>query len=67
MSARQQLNSYLEHLEKRLRIGAAVRGAAVFTSVALVTTVVLVLIANSFAFSGNSRITLHRSPGSSVK
>ena len=33
------------------------RGAAVLTSVALVATVVLVLIANSFAFSGGSIIS----------
>src|SRR6185295_17626903 len=57
MSARQQLKSYLERLEKRLRIGATVRGAALFTSVALIATVVLVLIANSFAFSGGSIIS----------
>ena len=56
MSARQQLNSYLNRLEARLRTGAAVRGAAVLTSVALVTTVLLVLITNSFAFSGGSMI-----------
>jgi hypothetical protein len=52
MSARQQLYLYLDRLEKRLRTGAAVRGAALLTSVALVTTVLLVLIANAFAFSG---------------
>jgi hypothetical protein len=57
MSARQQLHLYLDRLEKRLRTGAAVRGAAVLTSVALVATVVLVLIANAFAFSGGSIIS----------
>ena len=56
MSARQQLHSYLNRLEARLRTGAAVRGAAVLTSVALVTTVILVLITNSFAFAGGIMI-----------
>ncbi|MBZ5661676.1 MAG: DUF4175 domain-containing protein [Acidobacteriia bacterium] len=51
MSVRDQLNSYLQRLEKRLRLGALIRGAAVLTSVALFTTVVLVLITNAFAFS----------------
>jgi hypothetical protein len=51
MSLRDQLNSYIRHLERRLRVGAVVRGAAILTSVALVTTVVLVLITNAFAFS----------------
>jgi hypothetical protein len=57
MSARQQLHDYLNRLEKRLRTGTAVRGAAVVTSVALIATVVLVLIANAFAFSGGSIIS----------
>ncbi len=51
MSVREELNAYLQELEKRLRIGAALRGAAILTSVALVATVVLVLITNAFAFS----------------
>jgi hypothetical protein len=51
MSVRDQLNSYIQQLEKRLRLGAMFRGAAILTSVALVTTVVLVLITNAFAFS----------------
>jgi hypothetical protein len=51
MSVRDQLNSYIQRLEKRLRLGALLRGAAVLTSVALITTVVLVLITNAFAFS----------------
>ena len=57
MSARQQLRIYLDRLEKRLRANAAVRGAATLASVALVTTVVLVLITNSFAFSSGSLIS----------
>src|SRR5262245_29585744 len=51
MSTRDQLNSYLEDLKKRLRLGALLRGAAVLTSAALVATVILVLITNAFAFS----------------
>ncbi len=51
MSIRDQLNSYIKQLEKRLRLGALLRGAAILTSVALVATVLLVLITNAFAFS----------------
>jgi len=51
MSLRDQLNSYLQQLERRLRLGAMFRGGAILTSVALATTVVLVLITNAFAFS----------------
>lgn len=51
MSFRDQLNSYIHQLEKRLRLGAMFRGAAILTSVALATTVVLVLITNALAFS----------------
>ena len=56
MSTRDQLNSYLQELERRLRWGAILRGAAILTSAALVTTIVLVLIANLFAFSSGSVI-----------
>jgi hypothetical protein len=51
MSVRDQLNSYLQQLERRLRLGAMFRGAAILTSVALAATVVLVLITNALAFS----------------
>jgi hypothetical protein len=51
MSIRDQLNSYLQQLERRLRMGAWFRGAAILTSVALLTTVVLVLITNALAFN----------------
>ncbi|MGH9591965.1 MAG: hypothetical protein ACRD5L_02660, partial [Bryobacteraceae bacterium] len=51
MSIRDQLNSYIKRLEKRLRLGAWFRGAAILTSVALTATVVLVLITNALAFS----------------
>jgi len=54
VTARDQLNSYLEQLEKRLRLGVLLRGAAVIMASALATTVVLVLIANALAFSRTS-------------
>jgi hypothetical protein len=54
MSMRETLNLYIAQLERRLRLGAALRGAAVLTSVALAATVVLVLIANALAFSRGS-------------
>lgn len=52
MSARNELNSYVGQLERRLRLATLLRGAAIFTSAALVATLLLVLIANAFAFSG---------------
>jgi len=62
MSAREQLNFYLESMERRIRLGTALRGAAVLISVALAATVVLVLIINLFAFSkislGGARVAL---------
>ena len=51
MSTRDRLNAYISDLEKRLRLGALLRGGAILTSVALTVTVVLVLIANALAFS----------------
>jgi len=51
MGLRDQLNSYIRQVEKRLRLGAIVRGAAILTSVALAATVILVLITNALAFS----------------
>ncbi|HUA01977.1 MAG TPA: hypothetical protein VMB02_16690 [Candidatus Aquilonibacter sp.] len=51
MSAREQLNSYIGQVERRLRLGAAARGAAILTFAALATTIVLVLITNAFGFS----------------
>jgi hypothetical protein len=52
MSARNELNSYVSQLERRLRLATVLRGAAILTSAALVATLLLVLIANAFAFSG---------------
>ena len=57
MTARQQLETYLEQLQRRLRIRTTLRGAAILASSALVTTVVFVLIANALAFSGASIIS----------
>ena len=57
MSIRDQLNSYIKQLERRLRLGALLRGAAILTSVALLATVILVLITNALAFSGWSITT----------
>jgi hypothetical protein len=56
MNARDQLATYLRQLEKRLRLGAVLRGTAALISIALMTTVVLVLITNAFAFSDVSMI-----------
>src|SRR5436309_1325518 len=50
MSKQMELNSYIEAIRQRLRLGAWVRGAAIFTGTALVTTVGLVLLLNRFAF-----------------
>ncbi|MGB2637276.1 MAG: hypothetical protein WAM58_25325, partial [Candidatus Acidiferrum sp.] len=50
MSNHSELNSYIAQLQKRLRLGAWLRGAAIFTGTALVVTVSLVLILNRFAF-----------------
>ncbi len=50
MSKQNELNSYIERIQQRLRLGAWVRGAAVFTGTALVTTIVLVLLLNRYAF-----------------
>jgi hypothetical protein len=54
MTARQQLEGYLQQLQRRLRIRTTLRGAAILASSALVTTLVLVLIANALRFSGAS-------------
>jgi hypothetical protein len=50
MTALQQLNAYLKDLERRLRILAASKGAAVSAACALVLTVVLVWIGNRYKF-----------------
>jgi hypothetical protein len=50
MSNRNELNSYIARLQHRLRLGAWLRGAAIFTGTALFVTVLLVLVLNRFAF-----------------
>ena len=51
MTIRDHLDSYIRQLQRRLRISAVLRGTAIFASVALALTVVLVLLANHFAFA----------------
>ncbi|MGB7265875.1 MAG: hypothetical protein WBC92_10205, partial [Terracidiphilus sp.] len=50
MSNSSELNSYITCLRRRLRLGAWLRGTAIFTGAALTATVVLVLVLNYFAF-----------------
>ena len=50
MSRQNELNSYIARLQHRLRLGAWLRGAAIFTGTALIVTVVLVLLLNHYAF-----------------
>jgi len=59
MSYRNELNSYVARLWLRLRFGAWLRGAALFSGTALLATVVLVLILNRFAFPAHG-VTLSR-------
>lgn len=51
MTARQQLNEYVQQLQRRLRLRTALRGAAILALSALITTILLVLITNALAFS----------------
>ncbi len=50
MSKQSELNSYIAAVQKRLRLGAWMRGAAIFTGTALVVTIALVLLLNRLAF-----------------
>src|SRR6266568_3387432 len=54
MNPLDRLSEYLRSIEKRLRVLAWTRGAAIAAGAALIATVILVLIANSYAFSSNS-------------
>ena len=54
MNPLDRLSEYLRTVEKRLRLLTWTRGAAIAAGAALVSTIVLVLIANSFAFSSGS-------------
>src|SRR5438270_4712040 len=49
-----RLSEYLGAIERRMRVLALTRGAAVTAALALVLTVVAVLVANQFAFSNPS-------------
>src|SRR4051794_6235945 len=49
-----RLSEYLSAIERRLRLVALTRGAAVTAVAALTLTVVAVVVANNFAFSGPS-------------
>src|SRR5471030_3550886 len=51
-----RLSEYLGAIERRIRLLALTRGAAVTAALALVLTVVAVLVANQFAFSNPSVI-----------
>ena len=51
-----RLSEYLGAIERRMRVLAVTRGAAVTAALALALTVVAVLIANQFAFSNPSVI-----------
>jgi hypothetical protein len=59
MSYRNELNSYITRLHHRLRLGAWLRGAAIFTGTALSVTVFLVLLLNQLAFPAHG-ISLSR-------
>jgi hypothetical protein len=50
MSKSSELNSYITRLQRRLRIGIALRGALIFTGTAFVVTLGLVWLLNRFAF-----------------
>jgi hypothetical protein len=50
MSRQHELNSYIARLQRRLQLGAWLRGAAIFTGTALIVTIALVLLLNHFAF-----------------
>jgi hypothetical protein len=50
MSRQNELNSYIARLQRRLRLGAWLRGAAIFTGTALIVTIALVLLLNHYAF-----------------
>ena len=50
MNNQNELNSYIGRARQRLRLGAWLQGAAVFTGTALIVTVALVLALNRLAF-----------------
>src|SRR5580693_2581927 len=54
MTFREQLHAYIAQLELRLRWSTLLRGLAILTGSALAATLVLVTIANAWAFSQGS-------------
>ena len=54
MNPLDRLSEYLRSIEKRLRVLAWTRGAAIAAGAALIATVILVMIANAYAFSSSS-------------
>ncbi len=50
MSKQTELNSYIAQVRDRLRLGAWMRGGAIFAGTALIVTVGLVFLLNQFAF-----------------
>ena len=54
MSNQDKLNLYIRQLHQRLRLVVSLRGVAVLMATALITTIVLVLILNAFAFPVHS-------------
>ncbi|HTZ48430.1 MAG TPA: hypothetical protein VMH20_12605 [Verrucomicrobiae bacterium] len=50
MSNLSELNAFIEQVQQRLRLGAWLRGAAIFAGTALSVTFLLVFILNKFAF-----------------
>src|SRR5260370_5009979 len=54
MSARQELNSYLTTLERRLRFGTLSRGTAIVAGAALGATIALAVALSDWAFSDGS-------------
>lgn len=54
MTNRDLLNSYVARIEKRLRLSACTQGVAVTAVILACATVLLVLLANHFAFSSGS-------------
>ena len=51
MNSPTSLTDYLHRVERRLRVLAFTRGAAITAAAALIFTVLAVLLANAFAFS----------------
>ena len=50
MSNQDKLNLYIRQLHQRLRLDVSLRGVAILTATALITTILGVLILNAFAF-----------------